>query len=263
MSNRSTAKNKKNYLNLKLYAALTTVILILAVVFSLVFLTFKYSAQTSVIVVPKGSIEPDAVTAGLISDRLASNLAEVVYTSRFFYQTMDAGYQVPMDLFSNDEKIRRQQWQAAVSARVRPETGILDIIVYHKDSRVAGELANAIAYSLTLHGSEYTGLQNTEVRIIDAAIVSEFPVKPNIMIVLAIGLLLGLIVSFSVSILINEKSALRSTKPKIKEDLFEKENVSESLETIAVQPAPPAASKTEPISDFPPEVIETMPKSNK
>ncbi len=166
---------------------------------------------------------------------------------------MEAGFDISEDMFPKEENKRRKEWARTVETRVRTNTGILEIIVYHESKYTASELANAIAYVLTLQGHEYVGTENVEIKIVDNVLVSKYPVKPNVLLNGIIGLLAGFIISISFVLLFSEKNNKKGNKIKTVGKVIEKEKYEEALEH---QPE----SEVESYQSFPEEEFEVMPK---
>lgn len=152
----------------------------------------EYSSTTRILITQElGAV--DAYTASRSAERIADDLASVVYTSTFFDKVMSSGYAIDADYFSNDEIKRRTQWQDAVSASVSRSSGLLSVTAYHTDVDQAEELATAVAYVLTTEGWTYTSGGNITVQVVDAPLNSRYPVRPNLLVNGFSGLVLGLL----------------------------------------------------------------------
>jgi len=259
----------------RFYARITTVIFLVTLFFSIM-LPLKYSATISVVVVSKGQIDLEQYQTSDVAENLARNLSEVVYTSSFFYKAMDTGYDISPTLFSKEENKRKKEWERAIKTKVVSKTGILKITAYDESSYTARELANAVAYALTLHGNEYTTLQNTEIKVIDEATVSKFPVKPNLILIGLLGIALGLAVSYTADVLLEDRRAraqlakkefpAKEKKKKVKVKEPEEKTVEQLLEKdIAEQafeqaPEPVQAPQYSQYASYPKETLEVMPR---
>lgn len=152
----------------------------------------EYSSTTRILITQElGAV--DAYTASRSAERIADDLASVVYTSTFFDKVMSSGYAIDSDYFSDDEIKRRTQWQDAVSASVSRSSGLLSITAYHTEVDQAEELATAVAYVLTTEGWTYTSGGNITVQVVDAPLNSRYPVRPNLLVNGFSGLVLGLL----------------------------------------------------------------------
>lgn len=152
----------------------------------------EYSSTTRILITQElGAV--DAYTASRSAERIADDLASVVYTSTFFDKVMSSGYAIDSDYFSQDEIKRRTQWQDAVSASVSRSSGLLSVTAYHTEVDQAEELATAVAYVLTTEGWTYTSGGNITVQVVDAPLNSRYPVRPNLLVNGFSGLVLGLL----------------------------------------------------------------------
>src|SRR3989338_9148060 len=140
----------------------------------------RYSSTVRLLVLQDPGIAADAFTASRSEERIAENLATVVFTTTFFDQVMDAGFNISQQTFPTKDAARRRAWGRAVSATVARGAGLLTISAYHPDPRQAEQLARAVASVLTQHAGEYTSGGHVQVRLIDAPLNSRFPVKPNL-----------------------------------------------------------------------------------
>ncbi len=231
----------------------TAVILLLSLIFSLI-QPMKYSASTSLLVIQTGDLNLDVYSASRSAERVADTLSQLVYTSNFYYKVMDAGFDISDDMLPKEDYDRRKEWNRTVETRVRQGTGILEIIVYHEDKYKASELANAIAYTLTLQGQEYIGFTNIEIKIVDAVLVSQYPVKPNFIVNAFLGLLAGLIMSISIVLLFSER------KPKV--EVEDQKSIGQILENEDDEEAFEEKSKEvfKEYEYYPEEETDTMPK---
>jgi capsular polysaccharide biosynthesis protein len=152
----------------------------------------EYSSTTRILITQElGAV--DAYTASRSAERIADDLASIVYTSTFFTKVLSSGYDVDESYFSDDEIKRRDQWEKAVSASVSRSSGLLSITAYHTDIEQAEELATAVAYVLTTEGWTYTSGGSITVQVVDEPLNSRYPVRPNLLINGFSGLVLGLL----------------------------------------------------------------------
>ena len=152
----------------------------------------EYSSTTRILITQElGAV--DAYTASRSAERIADDLASIVYTSTFFAKVLSSGYDIDVSYFSNDEIKRREQWEKAVSASVSRSSGLLSITAYHTDVAQAEELATAVAYVLTTEGWTYTSGGSITVQVVDEPLNSRYPVRPNLLVNGFSGLVLGLL----------------------------------------------------------------------
>ncbi|OGL69900.1 hypothetical protein A3C17_04515 [Candidatus Uhrbacteria bacterium RIFCSPHIGHO2_02_FULL_53_13] len=156
----------------------------------------EYRASTRLLIT-QGTLSADAYTASRSAERIADDLAQIVFTSTFFEQVMDAGYNIDKDQFPPEETQgakRRKKWSRTVGASVTRGTGLLTVSVFHKDPKQARQIAEAISFVLTQRGWQYTSGKDITVRQVDASLVTKYPVRPNIPANAFVGLVLGALV---------------------------------------------------------------------
>jgi len=193
-------------------------ILIITLVLTLV-QTFKYRSTIQLLVIQKQGASIDAYTALRSAEKMASNLASVVYTSSFLDRVTQTNSTLKDDL-SIDPIERKKEWQRTVNAEVVPETGILKIEVYHHNRNQAIAYAQAISSVLVNQGSEYHGGgQEVGIKNIDAPLTSRYPVQPNIVINLGIALALGAVLSLAVIYLLGEEKNKTVATTRLNSDL--------------------------------------------
>lgn len=151
----------------------------------------KYSSSMRLLILQKQLSASDPYTAIKASERIADNLAQIIYTTSFYDKVMDAKFNVDESYFGKDEVKKRRRWRDAISTQVVRGSGMLDVTVYHTDPNQAEQVSQAIAFVLTTEGSEYFGGGDLEVRLVDAPLVSDWPVRPNIPANALAGLVLG------------------------------------------------------------------------
>jgi capsular polysaccharide biosynthesis protein len=142
---------------------------------------FEYKATTGLLILPKATVGLDAYSAIKTSERIGENLATIVYTSSFFDKLEETGYNIDFSYFNQKSKSEfKTQWGNMVSAYVKYNTGLLYIDVYHESQEQAVFLAQGISSVLINHNDEYLAHEGfVEVKMVDEAIVSDKPVKPN------------------------------------------------------------------------------------
>jgi capsular polysaccharide biosynthesis protein len=151
----------------------------------------KYSSTVRLLLIQDlGTV--DAYTASRSVERLAENLATIVYTTSFFEEVMSAGFDIDESVFPAEEDKKRRTWSNMVSTSVARGSGLLTISVYHQDVAQGEQIVNAIAYVLQQQASSYLSSGGTvEVRVVDTALNSRWPAKPNIPANSFSGLVLG------------------------------------------------------------------------
>lgn len=152
----------------------------------------EYSSTARILITQElGTV--DAYTASLSVERISEDLADIVYTTSFYEKVAEAPYNIDSTYFEAQENKRRQQWEEMISASVSRSSGLLTIRVYHEDVEQAQEIVNAVAYVLINEGWTYTSGSNIKVQLVDEALDSRWPVRPNIPVNAFSGLVLGII----------------------------------------------------------------------
>lgn len=140
----------------------------------------EYRAVTKVFIIAKTQAGVDPFTLAKTGEHVGASLRQLVYTSSFLKEVARIiGQDIP-----------RGAWQKKVDVDMIPGTGFMQIAAYDTDTRFAGVLAQAVATALTQRGPEYAGSE-IEIKEVDAVVVSRYPVRPNILMNMAIGFLLG------------------------------------------------------------------------
>ena len=164
--------------------------LVLALIISFV-QPLKYSSTARLLILQDVGAGTDAYTASRSEERIADNLSTLVYTSTFFDQVIDAGFSIDESIFPDDPSKQRKEWGRTVKATVARGSGLLSVTAYHRDIDQAEQLVRAIAFVLTDRVGEYTSGGDVSVRLVDEPLNSRWPVKPNVLVNLLSGFVLG------------------------------------------------------------------------
>lgn len=164
--------------------------LVLALVISLV-QPLRYSSTVRLLILQDVGTSVDAYTASRSEERIAENLANIIYTTTFFDEVLDAGFNIDPKSFPDEDYKKRREWGKTVSATVSRGSGLMTVSAYHPDVAEAEQIARAVAFVLTEKASEFTSGSNVQVKLIDAPLSSRWPVKPNVLANAFSGLILG------------------------------------------------------------------------
>ncbi|PJE77263.1 hypothetical protein COV05_00220 [Candidatus Uhrbacteria bacterium CG10_big_fil_rev_8_21_14_0_10_48_16] len=178
--------------------------LVLALIISFV-QPLKYSSTARMLILQDVGSGVDAYTASRSEERIADNLSTLVYTSTFFDQVMDAGFSIDESIFPDDPSKQRKVWGRTVKATVARGSGLLSITAYHRDVDQAEQLVRAIAFVLTDRVGEYTSGGDVSVRLVDEPLNSNWPVKPNVLVNILSGFVLGGFVGIAFTLLQTER----------------------------------------------------------
>ncbi|OGF30546.1 hypothetical protein A2533_03440 [Candidatus Falkowbacteria bacterium RIFOXYD2_FULL_35_9] len=179
---------------------ITLVFLLVSLVFTLL-QPFQYESTVKILVIQKSAVNLDAYSASKSAERIGRNLSQIIYSSSFFNKVFNSGYPIDTTYFKQDEEDRRDQWAKMVDAQVPGGTTILQISVYHQDRSQAQVVAQAISYVLSGQAEEYVGISDVELKVVDTPLTSQLPVKPNFLLNLAFGIIIGFFLSMAYLIL--------------------------------------------------------------
>jgi len=161
----------------------------------------KYRADAQVLIISKSRYGVDPYTVIKSAERVGENISQVMKTNDFFEKVMmQSNYSIDKDVFESlTEKKKRKLWQETVNTSVVYGTGVLNINVYHKDQDQAKQLAGAVSSALVTRGWEYVGGDVT-IKVVNDAVVTKWPVKPNMVVNAVLGFLLGVLVMAGLTI---------------------------------------------------------------
>ncbi len=171
----------KNYIRLflrswKIVTVTTLAGALLALVFSLL-QPLRYSSTERVLITQTDAAGMDPYTSLKSTERIATNLSQLIYTSSFFNAVMSKA-QIDSSYFPQDEISKRTKWKDTITTQVDSGTGIMSIIAYHTNREAAIELAVRVAQELVNITPNYFGY-SVRVQIIDDPLPSRFYAKPD------------------------------------------------------------------------------------
>ncbi len=220
--------------NWEIVALIVGISIVLALIISLVS-PFQYSATTKILIIQKQMTNLDAYTATKSAEKIGKNLSNIINTSSFYNEVIEANTNLQYK-FPQDAVERRKSWEKNVEINVVPETGILEINAYDIDRGFASQLVRAIAYVLVSKGAEYHGGgSDVEIKVVDDVFISKYPVRPNIIVNMALAAIIGVILG-CVFVILNESKKLKK----------EYELKSENIEELGF--APELTMEAEPIT---------------
>ncbi|MDD2785843.1 MAG: hypothetical protein PHS79_03030 [Patescibacteria group bacterium] len=165
--------------------------LVIAVLVS-VLQPLKFSSTVRLLITQTNATGVDPYTAIKSTERIGQNLSEITYTSSFFNAvTKQEG--IDISYFSTDEIDKRKEWQETVAINVVPGTGVMDVVVYHKDRNQATLLAVAVAKELATQAPNYFGY-SVRLQIIDDPLPSRFFAQPDFVQNGALGAVFGFLI---------------------------------------------------------------------
>ncbi|HPT08665.1 MAG TPA: hypothetical protein PLE28_03155 [bacterium] len=160
-----------------------SVFLIFLVVGLLFLLTqdFKYGTKSKILVIQEGAGKVDPYSVSRSIEYLSDLFTKVVYSNSFFESVMKSDFDIDESYFGSTSNDMTKQWKKTVSAKALEDSGIIIINVYHKDNYQATQIALAINHVLITGHQNYHGLgDSVKINVIDQPVVSNYPVKPNL-----------------------------------------------------------------------------------
>lgn len=155
----------------------------------------KYSSKAKLLVIQSAS-GADPYTVSKSNEYLGNLFSQVVYSSSFFDLVMGSQFNIDKNYFTNNSAKQMKIWEKTVSAKSQGDTGIVSIVIYHPDPYQAQQLALAVNDVLMNKNFNYQGLGNlVKVNVIDQPIISNYPVKPNVIVNTLMALFGGFIFS--------------------------------------------------------------------
>lgn len=152
----------------------------------------EYRADTQVLIIAATRYGVDPYTAAKSAERIGENLSQVVETSDFYNKVFAlSGVTLDQSEYQNiSENKRRKRWQNNVDASVVFGTSVVTMSAYHESATEARNLSGALAQAMLTHARDYVG-GDIEMRIINQPIVTEYPVRPNLIVQAVLGAVIG------------------------------------------------------------------------
>jgi len=175
----------------KMLLGLGIILAVLSGALSLLF-PLEYRADASVLIVSKSRYGVDPYTVVKSAERVGENLAQVMRTDDFYKKVKaQEGYTIDWQTFDAlSERKKRKKWQKNMQGSVVFGTGVLNISAYSTDPKQALDIAGASAATLVSKGWQYVGGDVT-LQVVNSPVVSEWPVRPNIIMNALLGFLVG------------------------------------------------------------------------
>lgn len=152
-----------------------------------------YSSTARVLITQPNVSGLDPYTATKSTERIATTLSELVYTTTFFDNALTQAKGFDASYFPTDERTRRKAWRKAIETSAKPGTGIMTVVVYHPDRAQARILVDAATRELATEAPNFFGY-NARVQVIDSPLESRWLARPAFLADSIFGLLLGLFV---------------------------------------------------------------------
>lgn len=174
-------------------------IVLVAIIFAIVggAVTFlfplEYRAESQIFIISQTRQGVDPYTTIKSAERIGENLSELLKTDDFFQKVLSQeGFTIDGSRFSSlSDRERRKLWKKSVQGSVVYGTGVFTVTAYHTDPAQAAALSGAAAQTLVSHGWQYVG-GDVIIRLVNPPVVSQFPVRPNIVLNAALGFVAGM-----------------------------------------------------------------------
>lgn len=156
----------------------------------------EYRADAQILIISQTRFGVDPYTVVKSAERIGENLVQIIRSNDFYEKVMALeGYSVDTSRFDDvSERKKRKRWVKAVEPSVVYGTGVLNLSAYHTDPSEARELASAASDALVSHGWEYVG-GDVSMKIVNSPVVTNWPVRPNIIFTTIAGFILGIFFS--------------------------------------------------------------------
>lgn len=159
--------------------------------------TSEYEAKLRILVIQSQRGQMDPYRAAQSAEFLANLLSKVIYSSSFRAHVQESDFNFDRGILNGSSKNIIDAWKNQISAKVVGDTGILEINAYSHNRDQATELARAVANVFVQNGQEYYGQDSeVQIRVLDDAMASDSPVRPNLLRNLFLGAFLGLALGY-------------------------------------------------------------------
>lgn len=155
----------------------------------------EYRADAQVLIISQSRYGVDPYTVVRSAERVGENIAQVMETDDFYQKVVSqSSFGLDTRRFENvPERTKRKRWIKAIDGSVVFGTGVMNVSAYHKDKNQARAFATAASRALVEKGWEYIGGDVT-IKIVNNAVASKWPVRPNLLLNTLLGFLVGVLV---------------------------------------------------------------------
>lgn len=154
----------------------------------------QYSSSVRLLITQPNSVGVDAFTVLKSNERIAQNISQLIYSSKFFENIVSQAENLDTSMIPEKEYDRRKFWSETISTAVEPGTGLMTLTVYSTRVSQARSLVMASSNEVA---KQIPNLFGTGVRVaeIDSPLDSRWITKPNIPKNAVFGGLIGLLLS--------------------------------------------------------------------
>lgn len=156
----------------------------------------QYLATSQVLIISRDRAGVDPYTQARSAERIGANLAQVMKTTDFYNKVINSNaFSFDRDQWKNlNDRAQRKKWAKDVRAVMVYGASLMNIQVYSYSQSEAINLSNAVTQTLAAQGWEYLG-GDVAIKVVSNPLVSRWFARPNIFINLAVGLLVGILIS--------------------------------------------------------------------
>ncbi len=156
----------------------------------------QYSASSQVLIISRDRAGVDPYTQVKAAERIGENLAQVMGTTDFYGKVMsDAGATFDKSVWQNlNDRELRKKWSKDVTAQMAYGSSLLNITVYSKTKEDVAALSKTVTDVVSTRGWEYVG-GDVAIKVVNSALVSRFPARPNYIVNAVVGLVLGMLLA--------------------------------------------------------------------
>lgn len=155
---------------------------------------FNYQAKMRLMVVQSFERQIDPYSIAKSNQYISFLLANVISSSLFYDDIINSDFNIVKDYFYSIRKSEIERWNEVVRIGAVDDTGIIAIEVLHTDKYQAEEIARAITDTIRDKYRDYYKVPLIiEVKVLDKIQVSNYPVKPNVVMNLSLGMMFGII----------------------------------------------------------------------
>lgn len=156
----------------------------------------QYRADAQVYILSQARFGVDPYTVAKSGERIAENLAQVMGTEDFYTKVKsDTASQVDWAYFEKYQlREKMKLWKKTIDPTVVFGTSILTISAFHQDPDQAIAIAAGAANTVVGKTSEYVG-GDVSIRLVSQPIVTRFPVQPNLLVNVLVGMMAGILLA--------------------------------------------------------------------
>lgn len=161
------------------------------------FLPHRFKAEVQILISQKDIGQIDAYTSIRGAEQIANTLKYILYSPSFLDQVLAQGQNIEKDYFALEREKKAKQWKRMVQTTPTPNTGILEVEIFHPDPEQAQNLARGVLATLSQEDRNYFGARdNIQITTLSEPIVSQRYAKPNALVNTGLGFVLGILISF-------------------------------------------------------------------